>query len=94
MLGLYVPPTAKVIRRGDLSIKSHPKDWRSLGSISQPLLDGRVYLETACIRTLQTELPCPVGIIANEITRFQSSGDCDRIRSEGTSSRNIRLKIE
>ena len=23
----YVPPTAKVIRRRDLGLKSHPKDW-------------------------------------------------------------------
>ena len=29
MLGFYVPPTAKVIRRRDLDLKSHPKDWRS-----------------------------------------------------------------
>ena len=28
MLGFYVPPTAKVIRRQDLGLKSHPKDWR------------------------------------------------------------------
>ena len=26
MLGFYVPPTAKVIRRRDLGLKSHPKD--------------------------------------------------------------------
>ena len=29
VLGFYVPPTAKVIRRRDLGLKSHPKDWRS-----------------------------------------------------------------
>ena len=29
VLGFYVPPTAKVIRRWDLGLKSHPKDWRS-----------------------------------------------------------------
>ena len=29
VLGFYVPPTAKVIRSGDLGLKSHPKDWRS-----------------------------------------------------------------
>ena len=28
-LGFYVTPTAKVIRRRDLGLKSHPKDWRS-----------------------------------------------------------------
>ena len=32
VLGFYVPPTAKVIRRRDLGLKSHPKDWRSPGS--------------------------------------------------------------
>ena len=26
MLGIYVPPTAKVIQRRDLGLKSHPKD--------------------------------------------------------------------
>ena len=34
VLGFYVPPTAKVIRRRDLGLKSHPKDWRSPGSNS------------------------------------------------------------
>ena len=29
VLGFYVSPTAKVIRRRDLGLKSHPKDWRS-----------------------------------------------------------------
>ena len=38
MLGFYVPPTAKVIRRRDLGLKSHPKDWRSPGSNSRPLV--------------------------------------------------------
>ena len=32
VLGFYVPPKAKVIRRRDLGLKSHPKDWRSPGS--------------------------------------------------------------
>ena len=32
VLGFYVPPTAKVIRRRDLGLKSHLKDWRSPGS--------------------------------------------------------------
>ena len=36
VLGLYVPPTAKVIWRGDLCLKSHPKDWRSPGSNPRP----------------------------------------------------------
>ena len=34
---VYVSPTAKVIRRRDLGLKSHPKDWRSPGSNSRPL---------------------------------------------------------
>ena len=38
VLGFYVPPTAKVIRRRDLGLKSHPKDWRSPGSNSGPLV--------------------------------------------------------
>ena len=38
VLGFYVPPTAKVIRRRDLGLKSHPKNWRSPGSNSQPLV--------------------------------------------------------
>ena len=27
VLGFYVSPTAKGIRRRDLGLKSHPKDW-------------------------------------------------------------------
>ena len=38
MLGFYLPPTAKVIQRRELSFISHPKDWRSLGSNSLPLV--------------------------------------------------------
>ena len=40
VLGFYVPPTAKVIRRRDLGLESHPKasDWRSSGSNSRPLV--------------------------------------------------------
>ena len=38
VLGFHVPPTAKVIRRRDLGLKSHPKDWRSPGSNSGPLV--------------------------------------------------------
>ena len=38
VLGFYVPPTAKVIWRRDLGLKSHPKDWRSPGSNSRPLV--------------------------------------------------------
>ena len=38
VLGFYVPPTARVIRRRDLGLKSHQKDWRSQGSKSRPLV--------------------------------------------------------
>ena len=38
VLGFYVPPTAKVIRRQDLGLKSHSKDWRSQGLNSRPLV--------------------------------------------------------
>ena len=38
VLRFYVPPTAKVIRRRDIGLKSHPKDWRSPGSNSGPLV--------------------------------------------------------
>ena len=37
VLEFYVLPTVKVIRRPDLGLKSHPKDWRSPGSNSKPL---------------------------------------------------------
>ena len=36
VLGFYVSPTAKVIRKWDLGLKSHPKDWRSPRSNSRP----------------------------------------------------------
>ena len=36
--GFYVPPTAKVIRRRNVGLKSLPKDWRSQGSHSRPLI--------------------------------------------------------
>ena len=38
VLGFYVPPTAKVIRRRGLGLKYHPKDWRSPGSNLGPLV--------------------------------------------------------
>ena len=40
VLEFYVPPTAKFIRRRDFNFKSHPKDWRSPGLNSQPVLQG------------------------------------------------------
>ena len=33
VLGVYVPPTAKIIRRRDQGLTSHPKYWRNPGSI-------------------------------------------------------------
>ena len=38
VLGFYVPPTAKVILRRVLGLKSHPKDWRNPGSNLGPLV--------------------------------------------------------
>ena len=38
VLRFYVPPTAKVIRRRDIGLKSHPKDRRSPGSNLGPLV--------------------------------------------------------
>ena len=56
VLGFYVPPTAKVIRRQDLGLKSHPKDWRSPGSISRPL----VYKASSLTTTPWRLLSCAV----------------------------------
>ena len=52
VLGFYVPPTAKVIRRRDLGLKSHPKDWRSPGSISRHLVYKASSLTTTTRRLL------------------------------------------
>ena len=38
VLGFYVWPTAKVIQRRDIGLKSHRKDWRSPGSNPRPLV--------------------------------------------------------
>ena len=51
-LGFYVPPTAKVIRRRDLGLKSHPKDWRSPGSNSRLLVYKASSLTTTPRRLL------------------------------------------
>ena len=56
MLGVYVPPTAKVIRRRDLRLKSHPKDWRSPGSNSRPLVYKASSLTTTPRRLLRRRL--------------------------------------
>ena len=38
VLGFNVPPTAKVIRRWDIGLKSHLNDWRSRGSNLRPMV--------------------------------------------------------
>ena len=52
VLGFYVPPTAKVIRRRVLGLKSLSKDWRSPGSNSQPLVYKASSLTTTPRRLL------------------------------------------
>ena len=52
VLGFYVPPTAKVIQRRDLDLKSHPKDWRSPGANSLPLVYKAGGLTTTSRRLL------------------------------------------
>ena len=39
VLGFYVSPTAKVIRRRDLGLKSHPKDWRIRGKSNRKAMN-------------------------------------------------------
>ena len=55
LIGFYVPPTAMVIRRRDLGLKSLPKDWRSPGSNSRPLVYKASSLTTTPRRLLSTE---------------------------------------
>ena len=55
-LGFYVPPTTKVIWRRDLGLKSHPKDWRSAGSNSQPLVYKASSLSTTPLRLLDLKV--------------------------------------
>ena len=52
VLGFYVPPTAKVIRRRDLGLKSHPKDLRSPRSNTRPLVYKAISLTTTPRRLL------------------------------------------
>ena len=56
VLGFYVPPTAEVIRRRDLDLKSDPKDWRSPGTNPRPL----VYKASGLTTTLRRLLSGPV----------------------------------
>ena len=55
VLWFYVPPTAKVIQRRDLGLKSHPKDWRSPGSNSRSLVYKIGSLTTIPLRLLQKD---------------------------------------
>ena len=54
VLRFYVPPTAKVIRRRDLGLKSHPKDWISPRSNSRPLVYKVSSLTTTPLIVVQT----------------------------------------
>ena len=56
MLWFYVPPTAKVIWRRDLDLKSHPKDWSSPDRTHDPWFTMRAasfnesgYIDNACV---------------------------------------------
>ena len=53
VLGFYVSPTAKVIRRRDLGLKSHSKDWRSPEELTIPGLEGK------WLNHYTTEASCP-----------------------------------
>ena len=58
VLWFYVPSTAKVIQRRDLGLKSHPKDWRSPGSNSGPL----VYKASSLTTTPRRLLPMLINV--------------------------------
>ena len=42
VLGFYVSPTSKVIRRRDLALKSHPKDWGARDRTHDPWIRRQV----------------------------------------------------
>ena len=56
MLGFYVQPTAKVIRKRDIGLKTHSKDLRSPGSYSRPLVYKASSLTNTPRRLLAVEL--------------------------------------
>ena len=56
VLGLYVPPTAKVIRRRELGLNSHPQDWRSPESNSRSMVYKASSLTTTPRRLLVSVL--------------------------------------
>ena len=67
ILGFYVSPTAKIIRRRDLGLKSHPKDWNiqtdeqkdenykpvgiNAGSIMKPLPTSNKNIKTSYFKS-------------------------------------------
>ena len=55
VLGFCFPPTANVIPRQVLILKSHPKDWRSQGSNSRPLVNKASSLTTTQWRLLSVQ---------------------------------------
>ena len=69
VLGFYVPTTAKVIRRRDLGLKSHPKDWRSPGSNSRHLVYKASSVTTTPLRLLSGK----VGVLEIESCVYLAS---------------------
>ena len=47
VLGFYVPPTDKVIRRRDLGLKSHPKDC-NVATLRERLRTHKVFTKDQC----------------------------------------------
>ena len=82
VLGFYVPPTAKVIRRRDLGLKSHPNDWRRPGSNSRPLVYKASSLTTTPRRLLNIDACFFVNFQNNDqnIFLFKSQFHCIRLR--------------
>ena len=70
VLGFYVPPTAKVIQRQDLGLKSYPKDWRSPGTNSRPL----VYKASSLTTTPRRFLSCIMRKPASTHTYVENKG--------------------
>ena len=79
VLGFYVSPKAKVIRRRDLGLKSHPKDWRSPVSNSRPLASG---LTTTQQRLLQYTSNLSYDPQSNNVQRTYIKHICRIIRSD------------
>ena len=76
LLGFYIPPTAKVIRRQGLDLKSDPKDWRSPGLKPQSLvykasIPGHVPLHYRGFMYMQ-KVKLPSEQVSNAITSIMS----------------------